>query len=304
MTPQPIITRRSKVLGAFLLSALVLSMLWQRQSAEAQVTEVTGSAYGFFTSLSLFGGPPTVIGPIPTVSLPADGSSTPITATSNGESAVIGPAVLVESDTITVSTEGTTGDNGSVASSSMVGFPLPQEDQVDPFNADSVSASCTADASGTTATVSLKNASLVTKTDDVEGDPVDTMDVAETPAPNTIAGGTIDNISDTFRVVFNEQIEENGVITVNAVHFFFGQNAQGEEVSGGPAVGELIVGQAVCGVAASGAGGGATTTTAGSGGATTTTAAGGSSATTRPTATTAPSSSSASTTPAQPKFTG
>jgi hypothetical protein len=308
---QPLVTARHKALAAVVLSALVLSVLWQRQGADAQVTEVTGSAYGFFTSVGLFGGPANDIGPVPTVTLPAEGSPSPITATAEGESAVYGPAVLVETDTITVSTEGTTGENGSVTSTAQIVFPQPQEDQVDPFNADRVDVECTADAGGTSASIDLANASLVTKTDDSDGDPVDTVDIPSNPAPNATFAGTIDNVGDAFRVVFNEQVEENGVLTVNAVHFYYGQDAQGNEVPGGAARGEAIIGQVVCGVAAgSGGGGNATTTTVrgGDGGSTTTTAGGSGGATTTTTrrsgSSNAPSSGSASTTPAQPNFTG
>jgi pyruvate/2-oxoglutarate dehydrogenase complex dihydrolipoamide acyltransferase (E2) component len=127
-------------------------------------------------------------------------------------------------------------------------------------------------------------------------------------------------VGDTFRIVFNEQIQEGDTLTVNAVHFYLGQNAEGEPAPG-VALGEAIIGQSVCGVTASGAGqpGGDTTTTTtgqsgGSGQVTTTTAAGQSGGSGQVTTTTAAGSGStattvapsqpAPTTPAQPRFTG
>jgi hypothetical protein len=304
MVQAPAIGRRQKVLVGLLLSALVLSGLWQRQGADAQVSEVTGSAYGFFASVSLFGGPANDVGPVLQVTLPPEGSAEPITQTDpDGDSAVFGPAVIVETTGMTVSTEGTTGPDGSVTSSSSVEFNENQDEQVDPFNADDLLSTCTASEGEVTGSVTLTNASLATSTDD-EGLPVDTIDLPASPAPNTTFGGTIDHVGDTFRVVFNEQIREGDTLTVNAVHFFFGQNEQGEPVEG-IALGEAIIGQSVCGVTASGAGqpGDTTTTTTGQSGGSdqvTTTTAAGQGATT----TTVAPSRPAPTTPAQPRFTG
>ncbi len=305
MVQAPAIGRRQKVLAGLLLSALVLSGLWQRQGADAQVSEVTGSAYGFFTSIGLFGGPANDIGPVPLVTLPPEGSADPITQTDpDGDSAVYGPAIIVQTTAMTVSTEGTTGPDGSVTSSSSVEFNENQDEQVDPFNADNLLSTCTASEAEVTGSVTLNNASLVTSTDP-DGEPADTIDLPANPAPNSTFGGTIDNIGDTFRVVFNEQIREGDTLTVNAVHFYFGQNAAGEPVPGN-ALGEAIIGQSVCGVTATGSGQPSddttTTTTGPSGGSgqvTTTTAAGQGATTT----TVAPSRP-APTTPAQPRFTG
>jgi hypothetical protein len=311
------VRRRHKVLVGLLFSAMVFSVFWQRQAADAQVTEVTGSAYGFFTSIGLFGGPANDIGPVPQVTLPPGGSADPITQTDpDGDSAVYGPATIVQTTAMTVSTEGTTGPDGSVTSSSSVEFNANQEEQFDPFNADNLLSTCTASEAEVTGSVTLTNASLVTSTD-ADGEPVDTIDLPANPAPNSTFGGTIDNVGDTFRAVFNEQIREGDTLTVNAVHFYFGQNAEGEPVPGA-ALGEAIIGQSVCGVTASGAGqpgGDSTTTTGASGGSdqvttTTTGASGGSDQATTTTvagsgsATTVAPSRPAPTTPAQPRFTG
>lgn len=294
--------RRQMLLAGMLLSAMLLSALWQREAADAQVVEVTGSAYGFFTSIGLFGGPPGDVGPVPLVTLPPEGSAEAITATDpDGETAQYGPAVIVQTEAMTVSTEGTTGPEGSVTSSSSVAFNPNQEEQVDPFNADDLMSTCTASAAGTSGSVTLNNASLVLNTNVETQEPSETIDLPVNPEPNTTFAGTIDHVGDTFRAVFNEQIPDGDTLTVNAVHLYLGQNAAGEPVAG-VAQGEAIIGQSVCGVSASGGGGETTTTVApgqgGSSAATTTTPPRGS------TATTAPASRPAPTTPAQPRFTG
>jgi hypothetical protein len=269
----------SKPSIGLLALAVLFSGFWHQRPALAEVTEVTGSAYGFFTSVGLFGGAPSDQGPTPVITLPPGGSGEPIIETDpDGASAVYGPAVIVETTGMTVTTEGTTGPEGSVTSSASLEFAADQEEQVDPFNADDLRSTCTANESGVDGSVTLNNASLVTSTD-AEGEPVDTIDLPVDPPPNTTFGGTIDNVGDTFRIVLNEQVLEGDTLTVNAVHFYFGQNAAGEEVPG-IAKGEAILGQSVCGVSASGAGAPAATpdtqpeTTGGAGESTTTTPSG------------------------------
>lgn len=245
-------TARKPLIGVVAL-AVLFSGLWHPRPALAEVTEVTGSAYGFFASVSLFGGEPVDTGPTPVVTLPPGGSADPIVETdADGGVAQYGPAVIVQTTGMTVSTEGTTGPEGSVTSSSSLDFADDQEEQVDPFNADDLLSTCTASESGVDGSVTLNNASLVTSTDP-EGEPAETIDLPVDPAPNTTFGGTIDHVGDTFRIVFNEQILEGDTLTVNAVHFYLGQNAEGEEV-GGVAKGSAILGQSVCGVSASGSG--------------------------------------------------
>lgn len=241
-----------------LLLAVMLSSLWLQRPASAEVSEVTGSAYGFSASLSLFDSPPVEREPVPLVTLPPEGSPEPITATDpEGELAQYGPAVIVEATAITVSTEGTTGGNGAVTSSATVEFDDDREEQLDPFNADGLFATCTASEGGSTGSVTLEAATLVTSTDPDTGEPVETIDLPTNPAPNTTFGGTIDYVGDTFRIVLNEQITEGDTLTVNAVHYYLGQNQEGESVDG-EARGEAVFGQTVCGVSASEPSGAAT----------------------------------------------
>jgi hypothetical protein len=85
--------------------------------AGAAVTDVTGSAYGAYGNISLFGGLYNPQGPgVPTVTLPSGGSSTAVTATAATKSVVFGPAVFFRSGTVNLSTQGTPG-SGSVTSS-------------------------------------------------------------------------------------------------------------------------------------------------------------------------------------------
>lgn len=231
-----------------LLGAVLLSSVAQQRPAQAEVTEVTGSAYGFFTSVSLFDGPAAESGPAPVVTLPPEGSAEPITETAaDEESAQYGPAIIVQSTAVTVSTEGTTGPEGSVTSSAELEFDEDPEAQVDPFKADAVASTCTASESGTTGSVSLTNGFLVTSTDPDTEEPLETIDLPAEPTPNTSFTGTIDHVGDTFRLVLNEQILEDGTLTVNAVHLYLGEGGDGV------AQGDAILGQSVCGVSASAA---------------------------------------------------
>lgn len=231
------------------LSVVALVALWQRPVI-ADVSEVTGGAYGFSSTVSLFDEPAVDSGPVPVVTLPPEGSSTPITASdSGGESARQGPAIVVEATAMTVSTEGTTGVGGSVTSTASVVFGEAEDERIDPFSADEVRSTCRASESEVTGAAALTNASLVTSTD-LEGEPVEIIDLPENPAPNTMLSGTNDALGDTFRIVLNEQVRDGDTLTVNAVHVFLGQNAQGESVEA-VARGEAILGQSVCGVSTS-----------------------------------------------------
>lgn len=146
---RPRIVRRS----ALLATAIVAMSIGIAGPSHADVTAVSGSATGFRSSVSLFGGPATERGPAGTpgcdvtkpppgpntnqtegcsasVVLPSTGSASPITLTdSDGARAVYGPAVVFggkwpygdtlgpPSGPITVRTQGATGPKGSATSS-------------------------------------------------------------------------------------------------------------------------------------------------------------------------------------------
>ncbi|HWH34649.1 MAG TPA: hypothetical protein VNT56_04945 [Acidimicrobiales bacterium] len=297
--------RSVRQLGAIAVVCSVLGVSGLAQlPVSADVTSVTGSAIGYQVAVSLGGGPTNVRGfnqvactspgppatppgcvpadqaaaaESPAVTLPPGGSATPITEVdADGASAGVGPAQLFESSRMEVSTQGTTGAGGSVSSSARVEFPLPLEDQVDPFNAESVETSCTASESDVSASTTLTNASIALSNDPDTGEPIETVDLPANPGVNLTYSGTVDSVGDSFRVVFNEQIvNPDGSVTVNGVHL---------TLLGPIATGDVIIAQSVCGIESDG--NTATTTTTAPGGSTTTTAPSGSTTTTAPGGTT------------------
>ncbi|HWC10985.1 MAG TPA: hypothetical protein VG455_07165, partial [Acidimicrobiales bacterium] len=207
--------------------------------SSADVTAVRGSAFGFHASVSLFGGPANEVGPTPTVTLPAGGSATPITATEPSGMAQFGPAVLFESGELTVSTQGTTGPGGSVTSSADV---TGVDTGPGPFLYDAVHSECTASETGVSGSTTITGGVVETSYDPTTQDPVTTQPVPANPAPGTEISGTLDHVGDSFRIVFNEQITNpDGSLTVNGAHIY---------LLGPTAVGDLIIAQSVCGVTA------------------------------------------------------
>jgi hypothetical protein len=266
------------------------------QPALAQVTGVTGSAYGYSLNASLFGGTVNMVGPVPSVILPAGGSATAVTQTAATGRAAITPATFFSSGQIDVSTQGTTA-GGTVTSSATIANLNTSQNEV--LTASRIASTCTASTSGATGTTTVTGGNLQTDNGDTDptntipDHPAVTVTVPTNPAPNTTFEGHIHvgDAVDSFRYVFNEQIRNaDGSLTVNAAHqFLLGSIAQGE----------LIIGHVVCGVTGTAAttttAPGATTTTAP--GATTTTVAG-STTTTSGATTTSTSTSSTSTTAA------
>ncbi|MDQ3570184.1 MAG: hypothetical protein M3396_06090 [Actinomycetota bacterium] len=194
-------------------------------AATAQASGGGGGAYGFYATVSLGGGPAQAKGPEPSVELPPGGSPTPVTATQPAGEAVFGPAELFKSGPLDVSTQ--TGPGGEVTSSATVQGLANREERPEPFVYDEVSSNCTG-ASGSTR---------------ISGGVLGTEPVPADPAPNTERSGTVENVSDRYRIVFNEQIPNpDGSITVNGAHMY---------LLGPIATGELIIAQSRCGVGAS-----------------------------------------------------
>ncbi|MDQ3897118.1 MAG: hypothetical protein M3326_07725, partial [Actinomycetota bacterium] len=258
--------------------AVAAGLLATSSPSSADVTQVSGSACGYYSDVSLFGGPSSRRGCGQTfndpqgltaeVTLPSTGSATPITAEDpTGSRAVYGPAVLFggqypnaandpgqsapapSSGPITVSTQGTTGPNGSATSSASIapgtqGTADPNQPRgigPGPLIADAVSSTCTA-SEGPNGTVTLSgsttvtNGILVTSTTQ-NGDPATTEAVPTNPPVNYTRTGTINNVGDSFRVVYNEQIVTDNSITVNAIHMY---------LLGPTAVGDLVIAQSHC----------------------------------------------------------
>ena len=231
-----------------LTAAILLIGVGQGQ-AHADVTEVEGGAFGYYLNVTLFGGPQPPVGPTPTVTLPADGSAGPITATAPTGRAVVGPATFFTSGQLNVSTQGTTGATGSVTSSTNIQTVNTSGQEV--FTANSVASSCTAtEADISSGSTTVTNGTLQTDSGDddltntiPDHSPV-TVTLPANPPPNTSYDGHIHpgNSTDNFRYVFNEQIRNpDGSITINAAHQY---------LLGPTAVGDLIVGQSVCRVTA------------------------------------------------------
>ena len=243
---------------ALLLSGLLVAT--GAHPARGEVSAVAGSAYGYFAEVTLGGQQAPRVEPTPVVTLPPGGSATPVTNTAPSGEVRVGPALLLQSGTLTVSTQGAIGPNGSVTSSAGVQNVGPG-----PFTAGAVSSTCTAGESEITGSSTITQGVL-------EGTPQGTVTLPTNPAPNTEYTGTVANVDDNFRIVLNEQTRTGDSITVNAVHMY---------LLGPIAKGDLIIGQSVCQVTAAS---GSTTTTAAPG--PTTTAAPGPTTTAAPVPTT------------------
>ena len=131
-----------------IILAAVLLVCLPPEPVNADVVAVRGSAYGYFASISLFGGPPGLRGPLPTVTLPSSGSASPITATVPTGSAQYSSFIQFSSGPIVVSTQGTVGPAGSVTSSATVSTVSVNVSGQEVFTAASVFRTCTATQAG------------------------------------------------------------------------------------------------------------------------------------------------------------
>ncbi|HYX43987.1 MAG TPA: hypothetical protein VE760_03015, partial [Acidimicrobiales bacterium] len=230
----------------------------------ADVTAVSGSAFGATGNVRLFGGTPNVLAATPTVTLPATGEVQNASVPSIVFTA--GPADLLTTGAADVSTQGTLGAGGSVTSTATV-----QNVVVGGTTVTTLSSTCTADETGVRGSTTVTGGRVPTGDTDrsTEGDETYT-DVPANPAVAATFNGLVPSVeTDYYRVVFNEQIVSGSTITVNAAHFFLGENPPAQ--NGPVATGEVIVGHVVCGVTATGP---ATTTSTVAGGTTTTVAGG------------------------------
>jgi hypothetical protein len=225
------------------ITVVSATLLATTGSSTADVTAVRGEAYASFASVSLFGGPANVRGPFAEVTLPTTGSAVPITATAPDGSVIIGPATIFSSGPVNTSTQGTTGPDGSVTSTATLA-PVNTSGQ-EVFTATSISSTCTASETGVTGSTTVVGGTIVLQdpNPDTSGEMGENIQTIPTnPAPNTTYEGTVANVNDNFRAVFNEQIvNPDGSLTVNAYHLY---------LLGPTAVGEVIVGHVVCGVTA------------------------------------------------------
>jgi len=205
-----------------------------------------GGACGYYSDVSLFGGPAERRGcgqtippgsaksASPSVELPAEGSSVAVTASdSDGAVAQYGPAVLIcgpspagsmatpPTGAIAVSTKGTT----TVASRASV-----KNVAAGSFTAASVSSTATASKSGVKGATSISKGVVVT-TIGANGEAAKSVKIPAKPPVNHTVKGKV-GTGDKFKVVFNEQKKaRDGTLTVIAVHMYLlGPTAKGDLV--------------------------------------------------------------------------
>ncbi len=237
-------------------------------SSGAAPPELTDNgAFGVSAQISLFGGVQPADGPTPVVTLPAGGSSTPVTASAPSAIVKHGPANFFTSDKLDVSTQGTTGASGSVTSSAKVvnvnkSAAQQQATGSEILTADAIESTCTASASGLTGSAKFTNATLQTDSG-LDGNPSHPRvevpvpanpppsppSARQTPTPPPPTPGLpnpghieVNGSQDFFHIVFNEQVKNpDGSLTVNAVHQY---------LDGPTAIGDLIIGQVRCSTSA------------------------------------------------------
>ncbi len=214
---------------AFALAALVSAFtLGLSSAAYADVTTVTGSAYGERVQVTTALGVGVNSGPTPTVTLPAGGSVTPVT----NNLATVTVAGLLSTGVLTVSTQGTTGPGGSVQSSAQVANPVLGLPLAPAVAADAVGSTCTADETGATGTTTVANVRIL-------GAPV-----TVSTAPNTTV-----SVAGVGTLFVNEQIVTGTApsqsITVNALRLQLNAPL-------GLGTGSITIGQSVCGVVGTG----------------------------------------------------
>ena len=257
---------RGPIVVALLCSVVTLGIGQVPATAAptTKVTAVNGSAFGYWAdNISLFGGAQPDAGPIPVVTLAANASNSPQNATATTGLVQYGPATLFTSDQINVSTSGSLGTNGFATSSTNIANVNQAATQPSTgseiLTAANVTSTCTASPSGITRSTTITSGTLQTDSGWDAGDLVypepaasaggtdehDPVIVAlpANPGPNTEYTGHIHlsgSSVDSWRVVFNEQVTNaNGSSTVNAAHEYF---------LGTILLGDLSIGQSVCGV--------------------------------------------------------
>jgi hypothetical protein len=226
------------------------------QAPAYAATAVTGSAFGYYTNVSLFGGPYTLLGygqsgsapavaATPSVTLPSSGGNVSLTD-SDGSKAAYGPAVIfgwyddatgtyVNSGSETVLTQGTISGSGSVLSRSTVVNAGPG-----PLVMPQIVTQCSRSGSTTVPSVTVSNGFVETSTDPNTGDVTSTQSIATSPTAGTRINGTLNHIGDSFHIIFNEQTTNaDGSKTVVGAHMY---------LEGPIAVGDMVVGSVTCGV--------------------------------------------------------
>ena len=258
--------RRRRFAGLAVLSASAVVMTVGASPAWATVTAVNGSAYGYGAyNINLLGGAQSDTGPTPSVTLATNASNSPQSASATSGLVSYGPAVLFTSDGIAVTSSGSLGASGSVTSSAAVNninesTTQPTLTGSEILTAGRVSSTCTATTATPSGSISITNGSLRTDSGlDLNGDgdytdagehaPVD-VTLSSSPAANTTYYGHIHTSStttDNWKVVLNERSTVNGVLTLSAVHEYFGVTSSGNDPNSS-LHGDLVIGRVVCGL--------------------------------------------------------
>jgi len=216
--------RSGRVVLTAMMTAAVATVGLSGSAGAGVGGPVAGSAFGASGDVNItFAGIHFVLPPTPLVTLPPAGGVVSDTA----PSAFLGggPAVILTTGPLTARTEGSTG-TGIVTSSASATDIGPG-----PFTATSASSTCTQTPGGFSGSAQVVNG--VVETSDTT-----TVAVPLNPAPNTVITGVVSSVGDTFEVIFNEQVLTPDSLTVNAVHM---------RLLGPNAVGDVYIGQSVCG---------------------------------------------------------
>jgi hypothetical protein len=193
--------RRPRIAAVFVITAGLLALA--ASPAYADVTSVSGGAFGESVNVTPLGLLNVTSGPLPTVTLPAGGGG-PLTA--NVLSACVGPAcAILKTGILNVSTQGTLGASGGSSSSASVANVGALTNNSGGLTATAVSSKCSVGPNSSSGSSTLVGASLL-------GQPL-----ALNPPPNTTI--TVPGVA---TVILNEQITTGGPgdysLTVNAIH--------------------------------------------------------------------------------------
>lgn len=250
-------TRRSRYTRvAMAVVAASIGMVGAEVNPAHAASAVRGSAFGYYTNVSLFGGPYTLLGfgqaagapavaATPSVTLPSTGGSVSLTD-ADGSKAAYGPAVIfgwydtttqayVNSGSETVLAQGSTAGSGTVLSRSTVNNAGPG-----PLVMPQIITTCQRSGSTTVATVQVTNGFVETSTDPNTGGVTSTQAIPSNPTAGLTINGTLNHIGDSFSIVFNEQTTNaDGSKTVVGAHMY---------LLGPTAVGDMVIASATCGI--------------------------------------------------------
>lgn len=262
-----------------LLGAAVVLAGQPAVADHAAVTAAEGLAFNYYTDVSLFDGPSSRRGygqvvcesendpagcvpatdeasaVSPSVECPQGGGSDRVTKP-DGAQAEYGPATIFggiwpedapsapPSGPLTSEVDCELGEDGHASASTSVtltpaGTTYPGGVGPGPLVAEEVHSSCTMTPHGVTSDVTIVGGVLETQYDADTGEPIETEAVPDSPDANLTRSGTLDHVGDSYRIVFNEQIENpDGSFTVNAARV---------ELLGPSATGEMVIGSSTCG---------------------------------------------------------